>query len=59
VKHLIDWTAIFAVFIFALHGSVWAALAATLIAAAWNCLAHWQGMNWRASGASSGGNGNA
>lgn len=50
MKHLIDGTAILLIFLLALHGSVWAALVATLIAAAWNCLAHWQGMNWRASG---------
>jgi hypothetical protein len=36
-KHLIDWTAIFSVFVFALHGGAWSALVATLIAAAWHC----------------------
>jgi hypothetical protein len=55
-RHLIDGAVILAVFLLALHGSMWAALAATLLASAWNCWTYWLGLNFRAA-SKGGGNG--
>jgi hypothetical protein len=49
-QHLIDGLAILLIFLLSLHGSFWAALAATLLAAAWHMLGYWQGAQLPASG---------
>jgi hypothetical protein len=54
-RHLIDGAAILAVFLLALHGSMWAALVAALIAAAWHCWGYSAGAD---IGAASKGGGN-
>lgn len=47
LRHLIDGLVILAVFVLALHGSMGAAMAAALLASAWNIWTYWLGLNYR------------